>query len=630
MRALALSLLLLQVAAPVLAATDDQKLPRDSYFGEALYYAHQGEYFDAISRLDSELQLHYGVDEPQLDQLHFHVNDAEFSVGDFELSYRMHHKAGRALKAVIEGNVADEVRNEAIYRLAKIYFQKEQNLNAFHTIERIEGSLPDGLEEDVTFLKGQIDMVNGRFEAAEQQFSSLEKSDSHQGFANFNLGLARLAQDEVVEAALTLEEVGRSGSDDKTVLAIKDKANLMLGSRLMDAGQYEEATRFLERVRLDGPYSNRALLGLGWAYAKYDNYQKALVPWSLLSDRHVTDAAVQDALLGVPYAYGKLGLFGKAALGYGRALTAINAELDRLDASVESIQQGNLLKALVREEIKQDRDWVIRLRDLPDSPETYYLMELMASHDFQSSLQNYFDLEQLRLRLETYRVNYAAYEDMIALRRQYYEPLLPAIDEKFRQLDSLINLRLEQRDRIHNRLQAMLVSPRPEFLATAEERVAMQAIDAVEARSPSVDTDRLRRIARLRGHLHWVLETEYDQRLTTTFEHLAALDEDIARLKQQYNEFVRTRQAATQSYRGYDAQIARLRRQTERAYNTVETLMLRQGRMLETMAIDELKRRSEKLEVAQVQARFALAESYDRATMSQLEVEPEDAAEDAL
>ena len=28
------------------------------------------------------------------------------------------------------------------------------------------------------------------------------------------------------------------------------------------------------------------------------------------------------------------------------------------------------------------------LRSLPDAPETYYLMELMASHDFQTALQN--------------------------------------------------------------------------------------------------------------------------------------------------------------------------------------------------------------------------------------------------
>src|SRR5438309_7695660 len=90
---------------------------RDLYFGEALYHAYQGQFFDAIQRLDTELAMYHGLDEPGLDTLHFHVNDAEFSVGDFELNYRMHQRAGRAIKAVLEGTVDEAVRNEAAFRL---------------------------------------------------------------------------------------------------------------------------------------------------------------------------------------------------------------------------------------------------------------------------------------------------------------------------------------------------------------------------------------------------------------------------------------------------------------------------------------------------------------------------------
>src|SRR5262245_7256460 len=95
---------------------------RDLYFGEALYQAYQGQFFDAIQRLDTELDQYRDLDEPRLDTLHYHINDAEFSVGDFELDYRMHHKAGRAIKAVLEGAVDEAVRNEAAFRLARIHF----------------------------------------------------------------------------------------------------------------------------------------------------------------------------------------------------------------------------------------------------------------------------------------------------------------------------------------------------------------------------------------------------------------------------------------------------------------------------------------------------------------------------
>ncbi|MEJ2415573.1 MAG: tetratricopeptide repeat protein [Exilibacterium sp.] len=612
--------ILLPLTIPLSSANDGaENNLRDPFFGEALYYAKQGEFFNAIARLDTELRLYYGIDEPELDTLHFYVNEATFSVGDFELSYRMHRKAGRAIKAVIEGNVAPQVRNEAIYRLAKIYFQKEQNLNALHAIDRIEGRIPEAIADDITFLKGQIYMVNGRFQEAEDLFKSINGKIRQKGYAEYNLGLVRLAQGNLSGAISALEDAGTLRSDDRAVLAIKDKANLMLGSRLMDEGEYPTATKFFERVRIDGPFSNRALLGLGWASATSENYPNALVPWTLLSQRHVTDPSVQDAMLSVPYAYEKLGLYGKAALGYGHALSVMNKELDRLDASIKSIDEGTFLELLVREEFKQDRNWVVKLRELPQTPETYYLIDLMASHDFQSSLQNYFDLEQLRKNLEKWSDYYASYDEIIALRRRYYEPLLPGIDEQFRKLDSLINLRLEQRDRINNKLQSMLIAPQPELLATADERSALLAIQSFED-SPSNNSEQTQyRVDRLKGHITWNWTIQYNERLTKTFEHLAALDNDIARLKTIYESFVRTRQAATQSYQGYDKNINNLRIKTKRAIETVETLMLRQGRMLEVMAIGELRKRSQKLESSQVQARFAMAESYDRATMSKLE-----------
>src|SRR5436309_9905563 len=88
--------LALGLAAPPAARTE----LRDLYFGEALFHVYQGQFFEALERLDTELAQYHGLDEPQLDTLHYHINDAEFCVGDFELSYRMHYRAGRAIKAV--------------------------------------------------------------------------------------------------------------------------------------------------------------------------------------------------------------------------------------------------------------------------------------------------------------------------------------------------------------------------------------------------------------------------------------------------------------------------------------------------------------------------------------------------
>ena len=124
-RSLLQSIGLLLICYPATSPGQSEEL-KDLYFGEALYYAHQGLYFEALERLDTEVRQHDGVDEPELDSLYYHIDDAEFSLGDFELRYRMHHRAGRAIRAVLEAAVDDVVRNDAAYRLARIHFQKGQ------------------------------------------------------------------------------------------------------------------------------------------------------------------------------------------------------------------------------------------------------------------------------------------------------------------------------------------------------------------------------------------------------------------------------------------------------------------------------------------------------------------------
>jgi hypothetical protein len=609
---------LLTAVSQAAAGMSAPKELKDLYYGEALYDAFRGNWFDAVARLDTELKQYHGLDEPERDTLHYHINQAEFAVGDFELAYRMHRRAGRAISRVIEGNVAEPVRNEAIFRLARIYFQKDQPVNALQAVERIKGQVPPEIRDDLAFLRAQIMMANGRDQEAAEILKGLQNAKSLEGFCTYNLGIALLREGDEQEGRRCLDRTGLIDGGSVAALAIKDKSNLVLGSKLLEERHLEAARQVLDRVRLSGPFSNRALLGAGWADAFQGHFDRALVPWSLLASREVTDASVQEAMLALPYAYGKLNVYSKAALLYGSALEKFSVQVDRLGESITSIREGHFLKALVREEVKQDADWVVTLRELPQAPETYYLLDLMASHDFQESLKNYLDLEELRRKLETWASDLDAFEEIIQQRRAYYRPLLPAVDRQFRKLDAQMRLRLEQRDRIEQRLKAMLVVPRPDYLATSQERLLGERIVRLERRLTAggkappegIDT----RIRRLRGVLHWNIATHYDRRLTEAHKHLRDLNHEVDLLKKQYTAFVRTRQAATQSYEGYDDELRSQRFRIRAAREKVGELMARQGHMLESMAVHELSRRRERLAEFQIKARFAMADSYDRAT----------------
>jgi len=594
---------------------------KDLYFGEALYYAHQGYFFEALERLDTEVKQHDEIDEPELDSLYYHIDDAEFSLGDFELRYRMHHRAGRAIKAVLEGAVDETVRNDAAFRLARIHFQKNQIENAMRALARIDGKIPESIRDDIEFLRANIYLAEGRPADSVEVLKKLQGSESFGAFAAYNLGIAYL-QDGQRQAALEqLERAGQVATNDPAELAIRDKSNLVLGTIFLEDQEYDKAIPFLNRVRLDGPFSNQALLSAGWANLSVESFDRAVVPWKILADREVTDRATQEAMLALPYAYGKLNVHGRAAIFYGRALDAFSAEVDKINVSIESIREGKFLEALVREEIRKDKDWVIRLRSLPEAPETYYLMELLASHDFQTGLQNYLDLADLRRKLLTWQKGFDSFDEMVDIRHDHYEPLLPAVDTEFRELDSRLRLRIEQHKMLVQRRDDMLTKPQPKFFATREEQAILKRIEHIEARLHGSESGYARssmlRLKRLKGLLSWTLETEFHDRLTEFDRNLRGLDDAMSVVQAKYDQYVRTRQAATHSFAGYEQPIKQLRAQVQASVDKIDRLMTRQGHLLEIVAIDELAARRGRLENYGDKARFALADSYDRATQAQ-------------
>lgn len=594
---------------------------------EARFYAFQGEWFNAISRLDNELIRRNKPAVGKIKPLSRPYNQFDTTRIDFELSYRLHQRDGRAVLSVIEGNADDKSRNKLLFRLAKIYFQKGEPLDALLTIDRISGKVLPEIVDDIAFLRAQILMANGRYSDAivildelknAQSYLSFagynQKAQSLLGFVGYNLGLAHLLNGNKVEGLRQLDFAGQITSQDETTLSIRDKVNLMLGEQLLKDGLYKQAGLVLDRVRLQGPFSDLSLLSAGWAAVLQNNYKQALVPWTLLSERESTDAAVQKAMIALPYCYGKLNIYNKAAPLYGRAVEVFGVEIDKLAASIASIREERFLKTLVREGLKQETNWIVKLRELPGMPETYYLLDLMASHEFQESLNNYLDLEQLRKKLTIWQQDLQTYEEMIEKRRAFYKPLLPVIDARLKKIDSRMRLILEQRDDVGRQLSSMKTVPQPDLLTTTKERSFLKEIDRVDrSLQPFHIIKTKSRIKRLRGLLYWSINTSYDLRLASTNANFRSLDEDVTIMKDQHDSFIRIRRAATQSYSGHNKRINALRLQIKNVLKNTASVMARQGHLLKTMAEAELIKRRELLKEMQLKARFATAESYDRA-----------------
>ena len=140
----------LLVLALLAASVSNGEEFADVSLGETLYYAHQGKWFEALENLDVEVRKR--VDEPQSDALWYQMADAEFSLGDIELNYRMDQRAVLAIQSVIKESVDERISNAAAYRLARMHFRKGQDQDALRVLDHMAGKVSADSRDDVASL----------------------------------------------------------------------------------------------------------------------------------------------------------------------------------------------------------------------------------------------------------------------------------------------------------------------------------------------------------------------------------------------------------------------------------------------------------------------------------------------
>ena len=390
--------------------------------------------------------------------------------------------------------------------------------------------------------------------------------------------------------------------------------------RLLQADSPAAARTALDRVRLVGPYATRALLGVGWADAALGQYQDALTPWTELHGRSLLDAAVQESYLAVPYAYGKLNANAQAADFYEAAIKSFDDEAQTIDTAVTRISSGHMLDDLLRGEPQaRDLGWYWQLKKLPDAPESRYLYSLLADNDFQEGLKNYRDLGFLGGALSHWDDNLEAYRDMVDARRLAYAERLPRADALL--ASNATAGMLAERAAIDSRLTAIETGADVAALGSPKEQVQwakVKQLDAAAANASGADNAQLAterdKIKLMKGVLYWRLDAQFKERSYAERRALRALD---AQLNEAQNRWVRVQRARGSVPTNTDEFAARITELVARIGQLKERLSQsaqQQQQYLERLASQALLEQKERLAAYQVQARFALADIYDRAS----------------
>jgi hypothetical protein len=594
------------------AATTASDLPppakiRDLDYGDVLFHYFQDDYFGALVRLEAARDLR---------RFPHHDADAELLSGGLYLSLGLHTEARRIFDRLLAGPVPPSVADRARFYLARIGYQRGYYDEAWRSLQQMRGLLPAPLESERRLLAANVLMAQGRYAEAAAALQTAP-GDDWGPYARFNLGVALVRSGDVVQGQRWLEAVGTMPAATEEQLSLRDRANLALGYAQLQQRAAEPAAAALARVRLDGPFTNRALLGLGWAEADAQRAERALVPWLELRERRLLDAAVQESYLAVPYAYTRLASNGQAARQYDFAVKAYADESRRIDESIAAIRADGFLDAVLDAAPGDDAaGWFWQLQRVPDAPQTRYLYHLLASHEFQEGLKNYRDLRIMQRNLAGWRESLAAFDEMVSTREKAAAEREPKRVERLSatDLDDLTTAQasLEQRvaEIAAGRDVAALATEAEDGqwrkLARLDEQIA--SLPAGSQREALAERARL-----LRGALLWQLDAAYKVRLRTVETGLRDTGELLAEARQRIDLVEQAGKAAPSHTAGFAARVRELDHRVNDIGPRIDAASAAQERLLADIAVRELEAQKKRLANYAMQAQFALAALYDGA-----------------
>lgn len=592
------------------AAADDKAPSRTiqaPHYGDVVFHFFQEDYFTATTTLMAS--QHFQRIAP-------HDDEAEVLRGGMLLSYGLHREAGEIFSKLIERGTTPAMRDRAWFYLAKLRYQRGEPALAEEALGKVQSPLPQPWEEDRTLLQAQLLMARTDYRAAAQVLQALPGKTTGARIARFNLGVAQMKAGDTAAGTVTLDALGQEPVDNEEQRALRDRSNVALGFAALAAQQAPAARQYLSRVTLHGPDSNKALLAYGWAALDQHTPESALVPWLALQARHEHDAASLEARIAVPYAYAQLGASSQALAHYQAAIESFDQEQRSLDEAIAAMRSGQVIEAMLalnpRSEFGSNR----QMDTLPEVPHAEHLTTLLAQHPFQEAFKNLRDLRHLSQHLQAWRDKIDVFKDMLATRRQAFAERLAQVNARTTEQGTPA---LQQRiDAITTDIAQGELAQDGVAFADARQRDLLNRVARAQALAQQADDapDMIPAKARIRlaaGALNWQLAQDYPVRLWEAQKALQAMNEGLAQARQRDAALAQAMKDEPQRFDQFDARIQALQPMLDMMIPKVAALSAEQQALVQDMAVAELSRQKENLDTYAVQARFAVAQLYDRA-----------------
>lgn len=403
---------------------------KDPHFGEVLLYFYEGDYFSALTRLAAAREMR---------QFPAQNEDGDLLLGILHVSYGMNNEAKRIFTQLLaDKNTPQKNRDIAALYLARIYHGQEALEESRKAFSAIGDALPARLKKDRALLEVNLLMAEKRYQTAEQALLRLEDESEvavARQYLQHNLGVSMIKGGQLRQGINLLLKISEGSFGELEMRALQDKANLALAYNYLQSGNVDTSIAYFKKIRIDGPFSSKALLGLGLAETALKQQQRALIPLLELQQRDIREVEVQEALLMIPDILFKLESYKKSQNYYQNASSNYKEELDAISASMAAVRAGKMTRNILANVFLDEAHWNEFQKISPASPEARYFPWFIQNAIFQQSLSLYREAHSLRSTINAQRVSVGNYGLSDTATAAYHKN----IDAKLSEIGAIMN-----------------------------------------------------------------------------------------------------------------------------------------------------------------------------------------------
>lgn len=533
----------------VIALADDRpQRAGDTGYGMALYEYHQGNFFQALTRLNlanAEGGIAGHGDHPLLVE------------GGLMLGYGMTREAQTLFQNLLdEADVDPETRNQAWFYLGKVFWLEDDAAASSDALERVDGDLLEDTDEALyhewLYLKGQ--WLLGQNDAPNTAgplgdlVEQLPDNSPWRWYLSYNRAVQRLAGgdlegaivdlSDLIDRAMPVDDLPSATADE--LLALEQQARLSLGRLYLGQGEFEQAMAVLENIPLDGMLSDQALFDYAVAASRHGRNGLALQALETLQSRPLFTPWLQQVPYARAFTIEQMDQPGSALDAYRAAAEHYVALDQRLSAEQAELDEQRLVNALafIREGETDQNAAEPALGEsamLTDSygrvqvrPQDFSLAELLAGEPFQLALRDLHELYRLEHSLDQWRRQLASFDVMLDTRRSRRETRIRETREALAELDA--DQWIAQQAEFRRRIEQATDENDAAFFMTDEQRALKQQLDGVEenlASLPDDDSTREQRrtYERMRAYFNWWVADEFSVNRWAAVKQLRELDD---------------------------------------------------------------------------------------------------------